>query len=395
MMRSPGQSGSIIVRSGKWYVSYRVRRIVNGSVELKRVTRYLGEKTTRGEYPPADIVDACKRFMATVNANNVDIKPEHILSIVDFVITLFLPWVLANKRASTINGYGKIWKARLRPHFRNFMLRDYQASDATAFLTKLAEKGMGRNAINHIRSLMSGIFRHAAALGYVNYNPIHLAKVLVTPRPPKETSHYTVLEMATSLLVLEGQPQARLAMALAFIGLRPSEIRGLRREDVNLETGVIHIRRSAWRGSINEGGKGRNSVRDVTLGHTLIGILNEYLKSQQSQRGFLLENSLGSPLDLDALARDVIKPLFKASGLEWKGYYGGRRGAETEMNRYTNGNSQITSHHFGHTKAVADAHYIKPLPEETKIAALALDTTLGETIGRLGNQVKNGKSGVN
>src|SRR3954469_20474553 len=73
-------------------------------------------------------------------------------------------------------------------------------------------------------------------------------------------------------------------------------------------------------------------------------------------------------------------------GLEWKGYYGGRRGAETEMNRYTHGNSQITSHHFGHTKAVADAHYIKPIPEETKIAALALDSTIRETIGRLAVQ---------
>ncbi|HEV2114791.1 MAG TPA: hypothetical protein VGR48_02120, partial [Terriglobales bacterium] len=53
------------------------------------------------------------------------------------------------------------------------------------------------------------------------------------------------------------------------------------------------------------------------------------------------------------------------------------------MNRYTNGNSQITSHHFGHTKAVADAHYIKPLPEETKVAALALDSAIRETMGRL------------
>ena len=92
------------------------------------------------------------------------------------------------------------------------------------------------------------------------------------------------------------------------------------------------------------------------------------------------------PLDLDALARDVIRPAFQASGLEWKGYYGGRHGAETEMNRYKHGNSQITSHHFGHTKAVADAHYIKPIPEETKIAALALDNALQETIGRLGRQ---------
>jgi hypothetical protein len=56
------------------------------------------------------------------------------------------------------------------------------------------------------------------------------------------------------------------------------------------------------------------------------------------------------------------------------------------MNRYTNGNSETTSYHFGHTKAVADAHYIKPLPEETRVAALALDSALSETIGRLGRQ---------
>jgi hypothetical protein len=122
----------------------------------------------------------------------------------------------------------------------------------------------------------------------------------------------------------------------------------------------------------------------------VIEILKEHMEAERSQRGFLLENTLGFPLDLDKLARDVIRPMFKASGLEWKGYYGGRRGAETEMNRFTNGNSQITSHHFGHTKAVADAHYIKPIPEETKIAALALDTALGETNRRLEQQAVSG-----
>ena len=94
---------------------------------------------------------------------------------------------------------------------------------------------MGLNAVKHVRSLMSGIFQHAAALGYTSTNPIHFAKVLVTPRAPKATPHYTVLEMASALTVLQGQTQARLAMVLTSIGLRPSEIRGLKREDVNLD----------------------------------------------------------------------------------------------------------------------------------------------------------------
>jgi integrase len=382
------QKGSVILRSDKWYVSYWEQRNVNGTLERRRVTHYLGAKTTKGKHPPAEIVDECKRHMAGVNANSQTLKPEHVLAIVNFVDTVYFPWVLAYKRASTVNGYEKLWKTHLKGHFENTLLRDYQTVHATAFLTGLAEKRMGLNAVKHVRSLMSGIFTHAAALGYTNANPIHDAKVLITPKAPKETPHYTVLEMGAALSVLHGP--AKLAMALTFIGLRPSEIRPLRREDVDLSAGVLRIRRSAWRSSINEGGKGKNSVRDVTLGSTVIDILKEHMEAERSQRGFLLENTLGLPLDLDKLARDIIRPMFKASRLEWKGYYGGRRGAETEMNRSTNGNSQITSHHFGHTKAVADAHYIKPIPEETKIAALALDTALGETHRRLAQQAGSG-----
>jgi hypothetical protein len=81
--------------------------------------------------------------------------------------------------------------------------------------------------------------------------------------------------------------------------------------------------RKRTRSSINEGGKGKSSVRDVTLGPTVIAILKEHMEAERSQRVFLLENSLGVPLDLGALAKDVIRPTFAAAGLEWKGYYGG------------------------------------------------------------------------
>jgi hypothetical protein len=43
------------------------------------------------------------------------------------------------------------------------------------------------------------------------------------------------------------------------------------------------------------------------------------------------------------------------------------------MQRHTNGNSQITMRHFGHSKEVADSHYTKPLPDETRTAVLAFD----------------------
>ena len=108
----------------------------------------------------------------------------------------------------------------------------------------------------------------------------------------------------------------------------------------------------------------------------LVRILQQFHEKYPSASGYVLENSKGHPLELGQFSTRAIRPLLEKLGLEWKGYHAGRRGAETEMNRYTNGNSQITMHHFGHTKEVADAHYIKPLPEETRKVALRFDRAL-------------------
>ena len=125
------QNGTIILRSGKWYVSYWEQRNVNGKVERKRVTYFLGDKTTRGKNPPTYIEDLSKHHMTTVNAKTCSVKPEHVLTIVDFVDSVYMPWVRANKRAATVNGYEKIWKLTLRGTLQA-LLPDYQPHLATA-----------------------------------------------------------------------------------------------------------------------------------------------------------------------------------------------------------------------------------------------------------------------
>jgi integrase len=381
------QKGTIILRSGKWYASYWEKRNINGAVERRRATHCLGEKTTRSKYPPEEIKDACKRHMATVNGSATKITdPKRLLSVVAFVDTVYMPRIEKFKRPATANGYKKIYQKHLRPHFGDILLRDYRRGHATAFLTQLAENGMGKNSLNHVRALMSGIFAWAVELEHVDANPIHDAKSLVDAAEPKETPHYTVQEMGTALSILGEEPQARLAMALSFIGLRPSEIRGLRWEDVDFDAGQLHVRRSAWRGIVNKGCKTKRSKRDVTIGSTVIQLLRDYQTKHPSQLGHVLENGAGRPLDLDALAQDVIRPMFKVSGLNWKGYYAGRRGAVTEMGRHTNGNTQTMSAYFGHSPEVEAKDYLKALPDVTRIAGLDLDTAIGETYGRLETQ---------
>lgn len=168
------------------------------------------------------------------------------------------------------------------------MLSEYRPYHASRFLGELAPK-MTAASLQHVRALLSGIFAHAVADGRVDVNPIRDAKCRVNPKPSRKVEHYTAKEMRGILTVLAGQPCA--IMALAFIGLRPAEIVGLRWEDITAD--AIHIQRSMWRGQVSEGGKSKRSRRAIPIGPIIRAILAQYQAEHTSVSGFVFENSIG------------------------------------------------------------------------------------------------------
>jgi integrase len=364
--------GTIAKRRGSWTFRYYAPDGNGNRVQIEKTLCEISDEYRSKK----DVLPLAKAEIERLNAPQSGASRS---GIVGFVESVYLPFVDEKKRPATANGYRKLWNGYLKEHFGKMRLAEYEPKHAAKFLDGLVDKGFGRHTVNHVRSLMSAIFKRAVRDGLVRVNPIR--DVTVETPETAETPHYTVQEMRSILLALVNHPQAQTVMALAFIGLRPSEIAALRWDDLGWQDNdgeavrVIQVQRSVWRGTVAPC-KNKNSRRAVALGATVEALLGNYGTAVPSVSGYIFENSLGNPLDLNALSRDVIRPVLAEHGLEWKKYYAGRRGAETEMNRHTRGNSQITSHHFGHSKEVADAHYIKPIPEETRKAALALDAAL-------------------
>jgi len=363
--------GTIAKRRGSWTFRYYTERDGNRVQTEKTLCEVSDEYRSK-----KDVLPLAKAEIERLNAPQSGGSRS---SIAGFVESVYLPFVDEKKRPATANGYRKTWELYLRDSIGKVRLTDFEPKHAAKLLDALVERGLGRHTVHHVRSLLSAIFKRAIREGLVKWNPIREVTV-ETPETP-ETPHYTIKEMQAALRALANYPQAQLAMALAFIGLRPSEIMALRWEDLGWQENdgeavrVLKVQRSYWRGTIAPC-KNKNSRRAVALGATVEGLLENYRRDYPSESGYVLENSLGDPLDLHALSRKVIRPVLAEHGLEWKKYYAGRRGAETEMNRHTKGNSQVTSHHFGHSKEVADAKYVKPIPQETRKAALALDAAL-------------------
>jgi site-specific recombinase XerC len=79
----------------------------------------------------------------------------------------------------------------------------------------------------------------------------------------------------------------------------------------------------------------------------------------QSTDGFMLQSSSGKPLSLDSLNARVIAPAMKTAGIEWRGYYPGRRGFSSLMTD-TSGNILNATGHLGHANPATLGHYTKP-----------------------------------
>jgi len=116
--------------------------------------------------------------------------------------------------------------------------------------------------------------------------------------------------------------RAAVAVALAyFAALRPAEIRGL--EWADYDGAELQIKRAVWRSVLGET-KTESSAASVPVIEPLRSLLEK--RRSQSTAGYIMQNAAGKPLSLDSLNVPVIAPAMKAAGINWRGYYPGRRG---------------------------------------------------------------------
>ena len=111
-------------------------------------------------------------------------------------------------------------------------------------------------------------------------------------------------------------------------GLRAGELFGLHVEDVNLDRGLVCVRRSVYRG-LEVSPKTVNSYRDVWLDAATVRILREYLAGRASGRVFQTRN--GTPLADWNVVRQVLRPICLRLGIEPGGLHAFRHGRVSHL----------------------------------------------------------------
>jgi integrase len=178
---------------------------------------------------------------------------------------------------------------------------------------------------------------------------------------PEPTVAYTLKETLAIMKALSGRVDASLVFALAaFLGLRPSEIAGLKWEDIFDDQ--IHIRQAVVRG-IEGDTKTPQSQRTLTLIEPVKSLINSYRRQMKGAAvGRLFSSRDGGPVKMSNFLKLKIKPAVDKAKLPWYGLYAARRACATNLVALT-GDVNAAYQVLGNSLQVAMKAYIKPSAE--------------------------------
>jgi integrase len=366
------QKGQIVRISGRWYIRFRERRNVGGAIEQKRISHCLGPVTTRGKHPPADIKDAAAEHMATINSGRI--LPERITTVGQFVENVYLPWIDEHKRPSTARTYRDIWEDHFKVLCAGVWMKDVRTFHVQGWLNSIGEKGLSRNTLKHIKSVISAIFKLAKQQDFfTGENPAKDTAINPSAPAAAETYAYS-LEEINAILMHIPEPATTAFAVAAYAGLRLGEIEGLRWDDYR--NGEIHVSRSIWNGRATDP-KTRQSCASVPVIRQLAERLEMHrLRCGNPQNGPMFANGLGKPLNMNNLLSRVMLPALHKAVIEWHGWHSCRRGLGSNLYRLGVPDKVIQRILRHANVSTTTTYYVKTAADDVRTAMTKLENSI-------------------
>lgn len=323
------QKGRLFQKNGAWHVEfYREAPAGNGEPEWRQTSSVLGRIK---DYPrQQDVWDLYQGFMHAINDRYVRVNSMDppFAAFVDEIY--FTSEHVKALSPSTRDEYEGMWHRYLRDWAGDETLGSIRPSTVNTLLERIVrDHGIGKYTVQHIKSLLSGVFTFARNHGYFDgANPVTGVK-LPKAHAKSETYAYELQEELAIMVILELMPRAAIATA-GFAGLSKAEMQGLRWED--RKNGCWYVRRNVWSGIVKDT-KTVHRAAPVPIILQLAEVLDEYWESLgRPLEGWVWPASRGNlPLDFNNLYRRHILKRMRKAKLSWYGWHAFRRGLASNL----------------------------------------------------------------
>jgi integrase len=221
---------------------------------------------------------------------------------------------LRGRERATLKGYREHVELHINPALGSLKLATLTAPRVVAFVEAL-QRRKSRPLARKVLTSLKSILRDAQRRGNVAQN----VATAVSIEPDRRRKQLRIgVDIPTPdeiRRILTAVPRWRpLLVTAVFSGLRASELRGLRWDDIDLKRGELHVRQRADRYNAIGKPKSRAGSRTLPIGPMVVNTLRQW-KLGRPACELVFGTSSGRPMGHTNLVRSALLPAQVAAGV--------------------------------------------------------------------------------
>lgn len=217
------------------------------------------------------------------------------------------------RKATTLHGY-EVTAERIYSSVGTILAKNLTPHRLENFVAQMVDNGLASKTIKNTINLLSAAYRHAVKIGQLDKNPCE--KITLPQGQPRDIRILYLEEIPMFLeAISECDLNEKVAYELAlFLGLRRSEILGLKEDDVDIVRGLVSIHNTRHRvdgEDIDQDTKTKRSTRVLALPDILIIDIARLLQIHRSFKydkvDYLIQDGFGNLINPQALASRLTR----------------------------------------------------------------------------------------
>ena len=236
----------------------------------------------------------------------------------------WLPNIKDTLRQRSWERYEQLVRVHIKPALGRLKLQNLTRAHAKSLYREKLDSGSSPRTVNYIHVTLHKALKDAVADGLI---PKNVADGLKPSKPRKKEINPLNPEQAKAFLeAARGDRYEALYVLAVHYGLRQGELLGLKWADLDMNAGVLQVRRTmseAREGRIEEetkSGKGRR----IDLSQSVLEALRRHRTRQNEERlesaswkdhGLIFPSVKGTPTNSNNLYYRSFKPILKGAGL--------------------------------------------------------------------------------
>jgi integrase len=338
MSRRSGQAGQVFLRNDRWVGRFYVDVLGQTKRVRKAVVLGLKKELTKPE--------ARSKLKAMLSEEGIN-TPEHLerslrpsktfRDVADLWESKRLPQL---KESSQCNA-PKLIAKHLRPFFGSMALETINTGAINDWIAERQKAGLEPKTVHNMWKLFRAIMNWHSQQN--DEQPRKWYPNLPTI-PEGEQRWFTQGEVRQLAEAADGQYKLVFHLA-GSSGLRAGELFGLHVEDLDLDRGVIRVRRSVWNGR-EVSTKTKRGYRDVWVDSGTAQMLSQHLGARTAGRVF--QSRRGTPLHTGYVLNNVLYPLCDRLSIPRGGLHAFRHGRVSHL-QANNVPGDFTKSQVGHS----------------------------------------------